>query len=274
MTADSDAEQDLTRKERREQARADRKAAEQAHVASTQRRTRLTQLGAVAAVVIVAVVIIAIATGSSSGHHQNKEGSKANQSQIAEVSKLLNGIEQKGNVLGKENAPVTLEYFGDLECPVCRSFTLGALPLIIEQWVREGKLRIEYRSLETATHEPEIFRTQQVAALAAGKQNKMWNYVELFYHEQGEEGTEYVTEEYLHKLAVGVPGLNITKWKADRNDTALANQIAEDQQAATAQGFGGTPSFLLGHTGGAMSKFEAESLTDPTSFNNAIQKLI
>jgi hypothetical protein len=35
--------------------------------------------------------------------------------------------------------------------------------------VRPGKLKIEYRSLETATREPETFHTQQLAALAAGK---------------------------------------------------------------------------------------------------------
>ena len=104
-------------------------------------------------------------------------------------------------MLGNPNAPVTLAYFGDLECPICKEFTLGALPSIIQKQVRTGKLKIEYRSLETATHEPEIFKTQQIAALAAGKQNKMWNFVETFYHEQGEENTGYVTESYLQELA-------------------------------------------------------------------------
>ena len=109
-------------------------------------------------------------------------------------------------MLGNPNAPVTLQYFGDLECPICKDFTLGALPPIIQKWVRTGKVKIEYRSLETATREPEVFKTQQVAALAAGKQNKMWNYLETFYHEQGEEGSGYVTESYLQGLAQQVPG--------------------------------------------------------------------
>ena len=120
---------------------------------------------------------------------------------------------------------MTLVYFGDLECPICKEFTLGALPSIIQKWVRTGKVKIEYRSLETATREPEVFKTQQIAALAAGKQNKMWHYLELFYHEQGEEDTGYVTESYLQGLAQQVPGLNLTKWTSDRNNPALANQV-------------------------------------------------
>ena len=51
-----------------------------------------------------------------------------------------------------------------------------------------------------------MFKTQQIAALAAGKQSKAWNYLELFYHEQGEEDTGYVTESYLQGLAHQVAG--------------------------------------------------------------------
>src|SRR5205807_9810713 len=75
---------------------------------------------------------------------------------------------QSGNTLGRPNAPVTMQYFGDLQCPVCKSFTEGALQPLIQNYVRPGILKIEFRSLETATREPETFRTQQVAALAAG----------------------------------------------------------------------------------------------------------
>jgi protein-disulfide isomerase len=274
MTPPDDDEQDLTRKERREQARSDRKAAEAAAAAGAARRTRMTQLGGVVAVVVVAIVVILVATGGGSSNHVVSAKSKTAHKEQTEVASLISGISQKGNTLGAENAPVTLQYFGDLECPVCREFTLGALPTVIQKWVRSGKLRIEYRSLETATREPEVFTTQQVAALAAGKQNKMWDFIELFYHEQGEEDSGYVTEEYLHNLATQVSGLDLKTWGTDRQDGGLAEQIQEDAQQASQQGFTGTPSFLIGHTGGAMSKFEPGSLTDPSDFNKAIENLI
>ena len=160
------------------------------------------------------------------------------------------------------------------QCPICKQFTLGALPAIIQKWVKTGKVKIEYRSLETATREPEVFKLQQVAALAAGKQNKMWNYLETFYREQGEESSGYVTESYLQGLAQQVPGLNLTKWTNDRTEPALTTQLATDAQAANSAGFTGTPSFLIGKTGSTPSKLEYSSLTDPTTFNEAIEKLL
>jgi protein-disulfide isomerase len=268
-----DDEADLTRKQRREQAREQRKALEEEAAADAKRKARLTQLGIVLAVVVAAVVVILIATGGGGTKKVAPHSAEATKTTAA-VNTLVGGIPQNGNTLGNPNAPVTLQYFGDLECPICKSFTLGALPPIIQKWVRTGKVKIEYRSLETATREPETFKTQQVAALAAGKQQKMWNYLETFYHEQGEEDSGYVTESYLQGLAQQVPGLNLTTWTNDRSNAELVNQIATDAQAANNAGFTGTPSFLIGKTGGTPSKLEYSSLTDPTSFNEAIEKLL
>jgi protein-disulfide isomerase len=269
-----ESDEDLTRKQRREQARDERRALEEAEAATIARRKRLTQLGVVAAAVVVVIVVILVATGGGSKSKPPVVGSKVANQQAQTVSTLITGIPQSGNVLGSPTAPVTLQYFGDLECPICKEFTLGALPAVIQKWVRTGKLKIEYRSLETATREPETFRTQQIAALAAGKQGKMWNFIELFYHEQGEEDTGYVTEKYIQGLAQQIPGLNLATWTTARSESALANQVASDAQAANNAGFTGTPSFLLGKTGGTLTKFEAGSLTDGTAFDGQIEKLL
>ena len=191
---------------------------------------------------------------------------------MAEVTSLVGGIPQSGNVLGSPSAPLTLKYYGDLECPICKEFTLGVLPALIPKYVRTGKLRIEYLSLETATREPEIFKTQQVAALAAGKQNRAWDFIELFYHEQGEEDSGYVNEKYLQGLASQVPGLNLAGWTTARSDPALSNEVTADAAAANSAGFTGTPSFQLGKTGGALEKFEPGSFTEPSPYEAAIEK--
>jgi|HubBroStandDraft_2_1064218.scaffolds.fasta_scaffold00459_6 protein-disulfide isomerase len=269
-----ESDEELTRKQRREQARADRKAMEDAAAAAAVRRTRLTQLGVVGAVVVVAVVVILIATGGGKAKTPPKVGSAGASSTVAEVQKLIGGIPQSGNVLGSSTAPLTLQYFGDLECPICQKFTLGALPTVVSKWVRTGKLKIEYRSLETATREPETFKLQQVAAYSAGKQSKAWYFIETFYHEQGEEDSGYVTEKYIQGIASQVPGLNLATWTADRSDPELANEVTTDAQAANNNGFTGTPSFLIGHTGGPMSKVEYSNPEDPTFINEAVEKLL
>jgi protein-disulfide isomerase len=274
MTPVESDEADLTRKERREQARSQRKAMEEAAAASAVRRTRMTQLGIVVSVVVVAIVVVLVATGGGS-----KKGIPASKhernSVVNEVTALVGGIPQNGNVLGSPTAPVSLQYFGDLECPICQKFTLGALPTIISKWVRTGKMKIEYRSLETATREPEVFKSQQVAAYAAGKQNKAWNFIETFYHEQGEEDSGYVTEKYIQNIASQVPGLNLAQWTTDRGNQELANEVTvTDAQAASNAGFDGTPSFLIGHSGGTMSKVEYSNPEEPGFINEAVEKLL
>ena len=169
---------------------------------------------------------------------------------------------------------MTLQYFGDLQCPFCKQFMRGALPSLIQRYVRGGKLKIEYRSLETATRDRETFKTQQVAALAAGKQNHLWEYIELFYREEGKENSGYVTERYLQGLAHQVAGLNLIAWTAARNGTDLANTLTSDAQAASNAGLTATPSFLIGKTGGRLLKLRVTSLTNPLFYAFVIERLL
>jgi len=271
MTPDKQAEP--TRKERREQARTERKALEEAQAAAAARRKRLIQLGSVVGVVVVIVVVILIATAGG-GTKKIVAGTKAANETVKTVSSLISGVPQTGNVLGSPKAPVTMVYYGDLECPICKEFTLGAFPALVEKYVRTGKMKVEYRSLETATRNPTVFQEQQTSALAAGKQNLMWYFVELFYHEQGEEDSGYVTPSYLEGIARQVPGLNLEKWSTERQNPALANQVLSDEHTAAQNGFTGTPSFLIGKSGSTLPKFEYSSLESASDFEEAINKLL
>jgi protein-disulfide isomerase len=271
--------QKATRKERREEARQARRALEAQESQRQLRRLRLIQLGA-AGVVAIIVIAIALAVSSSGGggsNHVTAKGSAQADKVRAEVVSLLAGIPQSGDVLGSPKAPVTMKYFGDLECPICREFTVGALPSLIANFVRKGQLKIEYRSMETATRNPTVFQEQQTAALAAGKQNLMWYYVELFYHQQGPEGSGYVTPTFLRERAEQVPGLNLVQWEAERHDPSLATQVEADETVAGEQGFEGTPSFLVsnGHVTRKLTSFTEQQLTDAAAlFEPTIEKLL
>jgi len=209
-------------------------------------RARALRICAAATLITGVVAVTAISGGGSSAKPASGHGTTA----VQGIADLLVGIPQSGNTLGSPTAPVTLQYFVDLECSTTRAFTLEALPFIIRRWVRSGELRIEYRSLRTVS-EPKVFGVQQVAALAAGRQGKLWYYLEYFYHEQGREHTRYVTEDYLQALARQVPRLNLELWGDYRHDPLLAAQVTEDEQAAHAAHMHSTPSFVIGRTGSA-----------------------
>lgn len=210
----------------------------------------------------LAVVAIAIAVSSGGGGKGLQSGTKASQTQT-QVSSLLSGIPQSGAVLGNPNAKVTMDYYGDLECPTCRAFTLNSgWPQLVAGEVRQGKVKVVFRALQSATPDVQTFQTQQVAALAAGKQNKFWNFMELFYHEQGAEGTSYVNESYLTSLATQA-GVNLSTWKSDRNNPALLAQVQSDASAATAAGASGTPTLIFqGPKGKASPSIAVPSYSD------------
>jgi protein-disulfide isomerase len=263
----------LTRKQRRQHARKRRRAIEEARTASAIRRTRLTLLGILVSIAVAAISVVVIASAGTGEAHISP-GSAAAWTASSEVTTLLAGIPQRGNVLGRASAPVTLQYFADLQCPVCRTFTTNALPAVIQRWVRGGELKVEYRSLETATREPEVFASQQLGALAAGKQDKLWNFVETFYSEQQEEGTGYVTASYIQRIAQQVPGLKLSQWTSDRSDPELASQLASDAQTANEGRLEGTPAFLIGRSGGMVKQLQPTSFSEAGPFNEAIEKLV
>jgi protein-disulfide isomerase len=235
-----------SRTKQKEEARARRLAEEQARTERARRQRRLRMLvGVVLGALVLVAVAIGISTNSGTSGGGLAKGKKASKT-VATVQSLLNGIQQSGAQLGNPKAPVTMTYYGDLECPTCQDFTLnGGLSQLISKDVKAGKLKIVYRAFQTATHDPTVFQTQQVAALAAGEQQRFWDFVELFYHEQGAEGTPYVTETYLDGLAAQIPGLNISTWKGDRNNAALASQVLADGQLGAKIGVGGTPTLVF-----------------------------
>ena len=186
------------------------------------------------------------------------------------ASPLLDGIPQDGTVLGRPDAPVTLIEYADLQCPYCAQWARSALPLLVRDYVRTGKLRIEFRGLAFIGPDSD---TALRAALAAGRQNRLWNVVELLYADQGPENSGWASEQLVDRIASSVPGLDAKRFDADRRLEALDTELAKSQGQAEAAGVRGTPTFELGPTGSAPETLELTSLADD-EFAAAIEALL
>jgi protein-disulfide isomerase len=203
--------------------------------AELERRQRLLQLAAGAAFLVIAVVLvlIVVSAGGSGGDASNIEGK-------AEVNRLLSGIPQQGMILGEPKAPVELIEFGDLQCPVCAGYAKEILPPIIENQVKKGEAKIDFRNL-TIISEESI--PAGAAALAAGEQARGWNYLELFYRNQGAERSGYVTDEFMEAVAKTAGVKNLAKWNQDRKQ--LTGEVEKTTAEAKELGYEGTPSFAV-----------------------------
>ena len=208
-----------------------------------------------------AVVIIAIVVGGAKEHK-------------AAPPSLFSGIPQSGVTLGSPSAKVTVTEYGDLQCPICRDFALGAENQLIANEIKAGKAKLVYKSLMTATGSspnPGIFPTQQAAANAAGAQAKAWNYILVFYHAQGQEGTAYVNQSFLDGIAQSIPSLNFSQWKSASSSPTYTQQVQIDQQQAATHGFNSTPTIVVQGPKGAAQPIVGN--TDYGTLQSAIKSV-
>jgi predicted DsbA family dithiol-disulfide isomerase len=143
--------------------------------------------------------------------------------------------------------------------------------------VRPGKVKLIYASLETDTHSaggwPE-FEDQQGAALAAGRQDKLWNFIDVFYREQGPEFTGYVTERFLHLIAVQA-GLDLRRWQKAREPSwRWERTLRAERGRALSAGVPTTPAFLIGPTGGLAHELRHFALEEAGPFEEAVRETL
>lgn len=222
------------REKRREQ-----RLAEEARSTSGDRRARLLQIGAgavfLAIVAVVVVIVIASSSSDSGGDAANLEG-------ISQIDSLVNGIPQTKLVLGDPKAPVELIEYGDLQCPACKAYSEEFLPPVIEKQVKGGEAKITFRNFLIIGEES---LPAGAAAIAAGNQGRGWNFLELFYRNQGKENSGYVTDEFLEAVAKGAGVKDMAQFNKDRKSKEVEEEALRTTEQANNLGFEGTPSFAI-----------------------------
>ncbi|MDX6581700.1 MAG: hypothetical protein QOI10_884 [Solirubrobacterales bacterium] len=228
------------------------------------RRQRLWQIGAVAlfAAILVAVVIVISQAGSNSLQHLEADR--------AAVTKLFARIPQHEKYLGDSNAPVTLVEYADLQCPFCRQFTLDVLPTIVERYVKPGDLRLRF--------EPQTFigaqsETAARVALAASLQNRLWQFADLFYRNQDDENSGYVTPDFLRSIAETTPGLDAQKALAAQTTKPVTRLLDQSKALFTDSGLTSTPSFEV-EQGDAGHRLEVSDPSNPDDFTSQLDSIL
>lgn len=228
----------MSNKREREKRREERLQVE-SKVESKDRRTRLLQFGAGAVFLVIVAVVVLIVVNSSSSE---SGGNAADLKEVSQVDKLFTGIPQQGLTLGDPKAPVTLYEYGDLQCPICKEYSEEILPPIFDGQIKEGVAKIVFRNFTIIGPES---APAGAAALAAGEQGRGWNYLELFYRNQGKENSEYVTDEFMTAVAKGAGVKDVAKWNEDRKGAKITSEVQETTEQAQKFGFTGTPSFAI-----------------------------
>ena len=224
------------------------------------------------AIAVAIAIAAALVAGSYLTRDKNDESAPAETTSTGTTATtnpavaVVAGIPQAGMVLGNPKATVRLLQFEDLQCPVCKTFTDDALPAIIDEYVRPGLVKIDFRGLTFLG--ADSLKALQIA-VAASFQNKLWEVVGLFYENQGAENSGWVTDELIDEILAEVPGLDAAKVKVDAKSAAVTKQIDSASKEATALKVPGTPWFYIGIGLNPPYEIQPTSL-EPSAFRPAL----
>jgi protein-disulfide isomerase len=186
--------------------------------------------------VIVAAVALA-ALGSGAMLYRSKRP----QLQAIPESQSLSGKSdaESMHIRGNPNAPVTLEEFGDFQCPPCGSFAGFADQLVKEY---DPRLRIVFRNFPLPAHEHA--REAALAAEAAGLQGRFWEMHDMLYKEQVfwsyAPNARELFESYAEKL-----GLNLDEFRKDVDGEKARERVDSDHARGESLGIKLTPTLFI-----------------------------
>ncbi|MDE1919439.1 MAG: thioredoxin domain-containing protein [Patescibacteria group bacterium] len=150
--------------------------------------------------------------------------------------------------IGKADAPVTIAFWSDFQCPYCKNFEIGTLPQVVKDYVDTGKAKVVFMDFAFLGND----------SVTAGLYNRaVWKlYPDQYfawrtamYNAQDQEGDQgFGNAASIDKLDATIAGIDAAKVAADVKANASAYQALMDADKAEAQkaGVNATPSFVIG----------------------------
>lgn len=146
-------------------------------------------------------------------------------------------------VIGDPDAPVVLNEWIDMRCPFCALFNNDTLPVLLEEYVEPGKVRIE-------VHPISFFGEQStagaVALRAAADQDSFEEYLDVLYAAAPDKGHPDHGRDVLLGFArdAGVPDLDAFEARLD--DDLLNSEVHAATSEAQRLGVQAVPFFVVG----------------------------
>ena len=179
-----------------------------------------------------------LAVGSAAVLYRQKMADSAAASKLHNASP--NSSTNKAvHIRGEHDAPITLEEFGDFQCPPCATISPH-----LDETERDyrPRLRLVFRNFPLAIH---AHSTEAAyAAEAAGLQGRFWEMHDLLYKEQTNWSTAADVPTLFSSYAQML-GLDVDRFKADVQSPAVKEAVQADQRDGTARGVTSTPTVFL-----------------------------
>lgn len=159
------------------------------------------------------------------------------------------------HVRGPRTAPVTVEVYGDFQCPSC-GHAAGIMKELETQY--HDQLRVIFYEFPLAMHNHAV--EAAMAAEAAGLQGKFWEMHDQLYQYQGvwskTSKVGFFFESYAEQI-----GLDVARFRADRQSQDVQQTVMAQGEAGVARGVKNTPTIFVNGTQ-FMGTFTKENLEE------------
>jgi protein-disulfide isomerase len=216
---------------------AERAAAALRQQQAAERRRQFVIVGAVVAVLVIigGLTWYAISRGDTTGEAVTQEGTPANTDGYAVV-------------VGDADAPLTMKFYEDPQCPVCQQFE-AAVGKQVEQAMADGKVKVEYHIVSFLDdRSPNEFSSRAanamyVVAAEAGPE-AFAKFHQLVYDNQPQEGTAGPDDDQLVAWAVEA-GADEDAVRQAIEDKVYEQFVVNATDQMSQDGVNGTPGVFI-----------------------------
>jgi protein-disulfide isomerase len=150
-------------------------------------------------------------------------------------------------IIGDPDAPITIVEFSDFQCPFCARFNAQTLPLILEEYIEQGKVKLVFRDFPIQSIHPNALPAS-VAAECANEQDKFKEMHDVLFEKQN-EWNKVETSEALSFFVQYATDMQLDQ---DTFESCLSSgkyieEIKNDLDDGRDYGVSGTPGFFVGN---------------------------
>lgn len=199
-----------------------------------------TPIAIVIAGIIIGGAVVYVNTSHSAGDQA------ATQPTIAvDASKVKTAGEP---TLGKTDAPVTIAYWFDYQCPFCKQNEEQSMPQLIKDYVDTGKAKIVFKDFSFLGTDSDTLGHAARAVWAVAPE-KFYAWHKAIFDAQGTENTGWATSAKIQQITASVLTQAQTAevmQMMQKNASTYQAEMDADKAEGTGFGITGTPSMIVG----------------------------
>lgn len=210
------------------------------------KQTSLSKFAVPLAIIIAGVLVAGSVIYSNGGFNSQTAAVKPGESKTNTTD--IKKVDTKNEpFVGAEDAPVTLAYWFDFQCPFCQRFDLNTLSILNEQYVKTGKLKVVFKDFQFLGPDSTTAGLAAHAVWEISPEN-YFKWHQAMFEKQDAENGGWGTKQNIITLTKTIPGIDVDKISQLMEEKKAEYQKELDADKAEADKFGinGTPGFIIG----------------------------